>query len=94
MALISTEEVVYVIEGTMEAWVDQECSVVGPGDIMFAPAQTGHANFNISQQPVRLLNILSPLVPNVSDEWKMTETHGWEMVDVSGEQPWSTLRKT
>jgi len=24
----------------------------------------------------------------------MTEPHGWEMVDVRGEEPWTFLRKT
>jgi mannose-6-phosphate isomerase-like protein (cupin superfamily) len=88
------DEVVYVIEGTMEAWVGQNCSVLGPGDMMFAPAGTAHANFNLSQKRVKLLNILSPLIPDVSEEWRMTETHAWEMVDVSGEHPWASLRKT
>ena len=87
------DEVVYVIEGKMECWVGQNYSILGPGDLMFAPAGTVHATFNPSQQPLRLLNILSPLVPGVSEEWRMTESHGWEMVDVSGEQPWATLRK-
>ena len=68
----------------MEAWVGQDCSVIGPGDVMLAPAGIVHANFNVSQQPVKLLNILSPLIRDVPEEWRMTETHGWEMVDVSG----------
>ena len=88
------DEVVYVIEGKMEAWVGQDCSVIGPGDMMLAPAGIVHANFNVSQQPVKLLNILSPLIRDVPEEWRMTETHGWEMVDVGGEQPWVGLRKT
>jgi hypothetical protein len=62
--------------------------------MMFAPPATVHANFNVSQHPVRLFITLSPLIANVSDEWRMTETHGWEMVDVSGEEPWTFLRKT
>ena len=37
--------------------------------------------------------ILSLLIPNVSAEWRMIETYGWEMVDVSGEEPWISLRK-
>jgi len=61
---------------------------------MFTPAGTVHANFNVSHQPVKLLNILSPLVPGVSEERRMTETHGWEMIDVSNEQPWAGLRMT
>jgi hypothetical protein len=60
---------------------------------MFALREPVHAIFNVSQQPVKLLNILSPLVPGVSEEWRMTETQGWEMVDVSHEQPWAGLRK-
>jgi len=87
------DEVVYIIEGTVEGWVGQDCSILGPGDVMFAPAGTVHANFNVSQQPVKLFNILSPLIPDVSEEWRMTETHGWEMVDVSSEQPWASLRR-
>jgi len=74
----------------MEAWVDQECSVCWTWRYHVHSRADGTANCNISQLPVRLL---SPLVANVSDEWKMTETHGWEMADVSGEQPWSTFAR-
>jgi uncharacterized cupin superfamily protein len=68
------DEVVYVIEGEMEAWVGQHCSIIGPGDMMFAPAGIVHANFTVSQQPVKLLNILSPLIPDVPEEWRMTDS--------------------
>ena len=68
------DEVVYVIEGKMDAWVGQDCSVIGPGDMMLAPAGIVHADFNVSQQPVKLLNVLSPLIPDVPEEWRMTDS--------------------
>ncbi len=59
---------------------------------MIAPAGTVHACFNASQEQLKLLVVLDPLVANVAEDMELVEGYGWEMVDVSEEQPWSSLR--
>jgi mannose-6-phosphate isomerase-like protein (cupin superfamily) len=83
-----------VIDGMMEGWAKQDRSVLGPGDLIFAPAGTVHASFNTWQRPLKLFIVLSPLIAVVKEEWRMIDGDGWEMVDVSGEEPWISIRKT
>ena len=78
----------------MEVWANRDRSVLGPGDVIFAPAGTVHASFNTWQQPLKLFIILSPLIADVKEEWRMIDNYGWEMVDVSSEEPWVSIRKT
>jgi quercetin dioxygenase-like cupin family protein len=77
------EEVIYVIEGKVEQWLRQEKRLLGPGDSIFIPADTVHASFNTTKVNAKLLAILGPCVGQ----------EGYQLVDVSGEAPWKTLRK-
>jgi quercetin dioxygenase-like cupin family protein len=76
------EEVIYVIEGTIEQWLQKEKKDLVAGDSAFIPADAVHASFNVSNKPAKLLAILGPCVGE----------GGYEIVDVSGEAPWSGLR--
>jgi quercetin dioxygenase-like cupin family protein len=76
------EEVIYVIEGTVEQWLRQEKQMLSAGDSVFIPADTVHASFNTSSRNAKLLAILGPCV---GDE-------GYQLVDVSGDAPWKALR--
>ena len=76
------EEVIYAIEGTVEQWLEGEKRDLHPGDSIFIPADTVHASFNTSSGKVKLLAILGPAAG----------AEGYELVDVSGEEPWKTLR--
>jgi quercetin dioxygenase-like cupin family protein len=76
------EEVLYVIEGEIEQWVDREKRVLGPGDSAFIAAGVVHASFNVNDRNAKLLAILGPCIgPN-----------GYELVDVSMLEPWANLR--
>jgi quercetin dioxygenase-like cupin family protein len=77
------EEVILVVAGTVEQWVDREKRLLGPGDSAFIPAGVAHASFNPGDKPAKIVAILGPCVGPV----------GYEAVDVAGEAPWSTLRK-
>src|SRR5215216_271950 len=37
------EELIYVISGTLEHWIDREKRIIGPGDSVFMPAGVVHA---------------------------------------------------
>jgi len=76
------EEVIHVIEGTMEQWLESERKVLGPGDSIFIGRDTVHASFNISDVTLKVLAILGPCVGE----------SGYELVDVSAEEPWASMR--
>ena len=76
------EEVIYVIAGKVEQWVDRERRFLGPGDAAFIPAGTVHASFNAGAADAKLVAILGPCVGE----------GGYELVDVAGEAPWNTMR--
>lgn len=76
------EEVIYVISGTVEQWLDREKRILGPGDSVFIGADVVHASFNVGETNAKLLAILGPCVGDA----------GYELVDVAGESPWKDLR--
>lgn len=76
------EEVIYVVDGEVEQWLDRQKQVLRPGDSIFIGADVVHASFNVGSQPARLLAILGPCVGE----------GGYELVDVADQAPWKTLR--
>ena len=75
------EEVIYVLDGTIEQWVGEERHVLTAGDAVVIPADRVHASFNIGPTEATLFVVLTPAH---SDQPLA--------VDVSGEVPWKTLR--
>lgn len=76
------EEVIYVIEGEIEQWVDRERRMLRPGDSAFIGAGVVHASFNVSGRNAKVLAILGPCAG----------AEGYELVDVSDREPWASLR--
>ena len=76
------EEVIYVIEGSIEQWVLDEKQVLAAGDSVVIPASAVHASFNEGTVPAKILAILSPAVGD----------DGYGVEDVAGEEPWASLR--
>ena len=76
------EEVIYVIEGTIEQWLEQEKSTLSAGDSVVIPASAVHATFNDSEAAAKILAILSP---SVGDD-------GYGVEDMAAEEPWASLR--
>ena len=77
------EEVLYVVAGKVEQWVDREKHMLGAGDSAFVPAGMVHASFNAGDGDAKIVAILGPCVGG----------GGYELVDVAGEAPWKGLRK-
>jgi len=75
------EEIIYVISGRAEQWVGKESRVLGPGEIAHIPRGEVHATYNIGTETLVFLAILSP-----------AQSKGPAVVDVSGEEPWRSLR--
>ena len=77
------EEVIYVIEGEVEQWLDREKRVLRAGDSVFISGDAVHASFNTSNHDAKLLAILGPCVGR---------ENGYEVVGVAGQAPWKDLR--
>jgi quercetin dioxygenase-like cupin family protein len=75
------EEVVCVIEGEIEQWIEREKRTLKAGDAMFIAPGTVHATFNVSKEDARLIVFFGPC-----------KGDGFESVDMSGEAPWQGLR--
>ena len=75
------EEIIYVLEGQVEQWVETEKRMLQPGEVAHIPAGVVHATFNPTGADAVILAILSP-----------SKSQGPFMVDVSGEEPWKSLR--
>ncbi|MEM6628343.1 MAG: cupin domain-containing protein [Bacteroidota bacterium] len=76
------EELIYVIEGEIEQWVDTEKRMLKPGECAFIPKDVVHASFNIGNSPAKVMAILSPCFGE----------EGYELEEVYHEAPWNGLR--
>ncbi len=76
------EEVIYVIEGVVEQWLNQEKRILHPGDAVFIPADVVHASFNSGTGGAKMLAILGPCVGE----------GGYVSVEVGDQTPWNSLR--
>jgi quercetin dioxygenase-like cupin family protein len=76
------EEVIVVVSGTVEQWLEREKRLLGPGDSVFIPADRVHASFNAGEGEAKLLAILGPCVADI----------GYVSVEMGHEAPWNTLR--
>ena len=76
------EEVIYVLDGELEQWVEDERRLLQAGDAVVVPAAVVHASYNVSDRPVKILAVLSPCV---GDE-------GYEVEELADVEPWRSLR--
>jgi quercetin dioxygenase-like cupin family protein len=75
------EEIIYVISGTAEQWVDRAARRLGAGELAHIPRDVVHGTYNAGDDTLVFLAILSP-----------AHTSGPAIVDVSREDPWRSLR--
>ncbi len=76
------EEVIHVVEGAVEQWLDTEKRILTAGDSAFIPAGVVHASFNAGDGEARVVAILGPCVGQV----------GYEVEEVADQAPWKDLR--
>jgi quercetin dioxygenase-like cupin family protein len=77
----SMEEIIYVVSGTAEQWVDREKRILNAGDSAHIPKDMVHGTYNAGDDELVFLAILSPA--------KFT---GPALVDVHRDEPWRSLR--
>ena len=75
------EEIIYVISGTAEQWVDRDSRILGAGEVAHIPLDAVHGTYNAGSDPLVFLAILSPAL-----------VEGPALVDVHTEEPWCSLR--
>ena len=75
------EEIIYVIEGKAEQWVDREMQLLGPGDSAHIPTDVVHGTYNAGDSTLVFLAILSPA--NIT---------GPPLIDMKDEEPWKSIR--
>ncbi|RTE53581.1 cupin domain-containing protein [Arenibacter aquaticus] len=74
-------EILYILKGTAEQWVEGEMQLLEAGDSVYIGANVAHGTFNAGDEELEFLAILSP--PN-----------GWEAgtIDVSEKVPYCQYR--
>lgn len=77
------EELLLIIAGKAEQWIEKERRILGPGDAVFIPKGVVHATFTVGAEDCRVTVVFSPSKGD----------YGFESTDVSGESPWNSLRK-
>ena len=75
------EEIIYVISGVAEQWVDQERKLLQAGDSAYIPPNVVHGTYNGGDGELVFLAILSPAIAK-----------GPAVVDVHLEEPWRSLK--
>lgn len=75
------EEIIYVVAGRAEQWVDRTSRTLGPGDSAHIPTDMVHGTYNAGEETLVFLAILSPAT-----------FEGPALVDVSTDEPWRSLR--
>ena len=75
------EEILYILSGKAEQWVEREKRVLGPGDSVYLPARMVHGTYNLGSEPLDFLAILAP-----------AKSDGPMTVEVSDQEPWKSLR--
>jgi quercetin dioxygenase-like cupin family protein len=78
------EEMIIVKRGQITQYLERESTTLRPEDSVFIEADAVHASFNESDEPALLQVIIAP---------SLREGTGYGLVDVSGEEPWASLRR-
>jgi quercetin dioxygenase-like cupin family protein len=78
------EEIIYVLRGTIEQWLEGEKCIMKAGDSIVIGADVPHATFNTSKKNADIFVVLSPAKGR----------SGYKAVDVSKKLPWRDVRKT
>ena len=77
------EEMIIVSRGTITQYLEREPATLGPGDSVYIDAGVVHASFNEGDETAHLQVIIAP---------SLGEGRGYGLVDVSGEEPWASVR--
>lgn len=75
------EEIIYVVSGTAEQWVDRDKRILRAGEMAHIPRDVVHGTYNAGDDTLVFLAILSPAI-----------FAGPALIDVHADEPWTSLR--
>lgn len=75
------EEIIYILSGRAEQWINGEHRILGPGEMVLVQKGEVHGTYNPFRERLVFLAILSPA--NASEPG---------IVDVSTQEPWASIR--
>jgi quercetin dioxygenase-like cupin family protein len=75
------EEILYILSGTAEQWIEKEMRIMKAGDAIYLPVGMVHGTYNIGAETLDFLAVLSP-----------AKSEGPVTVEVSEQEPWRSLR--
>jgi len=76
------EEMIIVKQGTVTQFIEQESTRLASGDSVYLDAGVVHASYNDGDETAHLQVVIGPSIGD----------GGYGLVDVSAEEPWSSLR--
>jgi quercetin dioxygenase-like cupin family protein len=76
------EEILYILSGTAEQWIEGEKRMMHAGDSIYIPTAMVHATYNAGSDTLDFLAVLSP-----------AKTPGPPTIEVADQQPWAGLKK-
>ncbi len=77
------EEMIIVKQGEITQFLEQESTTLGPLDSVFIEEGVVHASYNDGSETAHLQVVIAP---------SLGEGSGYGLEDVSGEEPWASLR--
>jgi quercetin dioxygenase-like cupin family protein len=75
------EEILYILSGAAEQWIEKEKRIMKAGDSIYLPAGMVHGTYNVGAEMLDFLAVLSP----AKSEAPVT-------IEVSDQEPWKSLR--
>lgn len=76
------DEMIIVKSGRVVQYVEGDRAELGPGDSVYIDKNVAHGSYNDFSETAELQVVLAPPAGD----------GGYELVDVSGEEPWASLR--
>jgi quercetin dioxygenase-like cupin family protein len=77
------EEVIIVKQGQITQFIERESTTLGPGDSVYLDEGVVHASFNDAGETALLQVVIGPSLGGDT---------GYGVEDVSGEEPWASVR--
>jgi quercetin dioxygenase-like cupin family protein len=73
---------IIVKQGSVTQFIEADSTTLGPGDSVYLDAGVVHASYNDGDETVHLQVVIAPSLGE----------GGYDLVDVSGDEPWASLR--
>jgi quercetin dioxygenase-like cupin family protein len=79
---VDQDEMIIVKKGSVTQYIEGESTVLNAGDSVYLDRDVVHGSFNDGTETAELQVVLAPAMGE----------GGYELVDVSGDEPWASLR--